>query len=235
MEEEEDIVLCTVEKISGTTVFVKIEDTDKEATIMTSEIAPGRIRNLRDYVVPGKKIVCKILDIDKSGNIHLSLRRVTAKEKKETLEKYQKEKSSLSILKSVLKDKAVEIAEKIKSKEKNLYDFFQSCKEKPELLEKYMPKEEAKKICKILSEKKEKEKQVKKQFTLTSKKENGLSIIKKILLPYKEKINYISAGKFLLKTKADNYKKANSEIETILQDVEEKAKKENCTFKAEEK
>ena len=60
--EEGQIVLCTVEKILGTTVFVKIEG-NGEGTITTSEISPGRIRNLRDYVVPGKKIVCKILSI----------------------------------------------------------------------------------------------------------------------------------------------------------------------------
>ena len=76
-----------MKRISGTTVFVSIED-DGEGTIITSEIAPGRIRNLRDYVVPGKKIVCKILSIDKAGNIHLSLRRVTDKEKREVMEQY---------------------------------------------------------------------------------------------------------------------------------------------------
>ena len=80
--EEGDLVLCTVKRIVGTTVFVNIEENEKEATIITSEIAPGRIRNLRDYVVPGKKIICKILNIDKTGNVHLSLRRVTEKEKK---------------------------------------------------------------------------------------------------------------------------------------------------------
>ena len=90
MQIEEGLaVLCTVTKIIGTTVFVKIED-NGEGTIMTSEIAPGRIRNLRDYVVPNKKIVCKILSIDNSNNIHLSLRRVSAKERKEVLEQYSK-------------------------------------------------------------------------------------------------------------------------------------------------
>ena len=82
--EEGDIVLCTVERIEGTNVFVSIEG-NGEGSIMTSEIAPGRIRNLRDYVVPKKKIVCKILRV--SGNrIDLSLRRVTQKEQKEVLE-----------------------------------------------------------------------------------------------------------------------------------------------------
>ena len=77
---EGDIILCTVEKIEGISVFVTI-DKGGTGSIVTSEIAPGRIRNLRDYVVPNKKIVCKVLKVDPNGHVHLSLRRVTAKER----------------------------------------------------------------------------------------------------------------------------------------------------------
>ena len=73
-----DIVMCTVERIVGTTVFVKI-DGNGEGSIILSEIAPGRIRNLRDYVVPGKRIVCKVLSIREHAI--LSLRRVGINEK----------------------------------------------------------------------------------------------------------------------------------------------------------
>src|SRR3989304_1204806 len=84
--EEGDIVLCTVDRIVGTTVFVKIEGEDSEGSIITAEIAPGRIRNLRDYVIPKKKIVCKILRVQ-GKNIELSLRRVTSKKKKKAVVK----------------------------------------------------------------------------------------------------------------------------------------------------
>ena len=76
-----DIVLCTVDRIVGTVVFVKIKGYG-EGSIIMSEIAPGRIRNLRQYVVPKKQIVCKVLRIS-GDRIDLSLRRVTQKEKKE--------------------------------------------------------------------------------------------------------------------------------------------------------
>ena len=46
--EEGQLVLCTVTKIVGTIVFVRIEDTNFEGTITFPEIAPGRIRNIRD-------------------------------------------------------------------------------------------------------------------------------------------------------------------------------------------
>ena len=55
-----DFAMCTVDRIVGTIVFVKI-DGRGEGSIILSEIAPGRIRNLRNYVVPKKRIVCKVL------------------------------------------------------------------------------------------------------------------------------------------------------------------------------
>ena len=122
MLEAGDIVLCTVDRIVGTVVFVKIHGEKKEGSIILSEIAPGRIRNLRDYVVPKKKIVCKVLRISQE-RIDLSLRRVTPKEKKEMLEKEGQEKSYQSVFKSVLGSKAEEIIKKI-NKEKELFDFF---------------------------------------------------------------------------------------------------------------
>jgi len=176
--EEGQVVLCTVDKIIGTAVFVKIED-NGEGTIVTSEIAPGRIRNLRDYVVPNKKIVCKILSIDYSGGIHLSLRRVSAKERKEVLEQYSKEKSLIATLKTIVKD-AEKVIEKIK-KSHTLVDFFEKVKEVPDLLEKIVSKEEAQKLLKIINEKKEKEVSVKREFQLKSEASDGIIKIKKIL------------------------------------------------------
>src|SRR4030065_438102 len=93
-----DIVLCTVDRIVGTVVFVKIpsENREIEGSILMSEIAPGRIRNIRDYVVPKKKIACKVLRISPQGNTELSLRRVSQKEKKEVIEQEKQEKSYIS-------------------------------------------------------------------------------------------------------------------------------------------
>ena len=60
-----DVLMCTVKKVLGHSVFVTLEEYDREGMIHISEISPGRIRNIRDYVVEGKKIVCKILRVNK--------------------------------------------------------------------------------------------------------------------------------------------------------------------------
>jgi len=228
--EEGDLVLCTVTKIVGTTVFVKTDE-NQEGTIITSEISPGRIRNIRDYVVPNKKIVCKVLKVD-NNHLYLSLRRVNTKEKKEVLEKAKQEKIASSILKTILKEKSDKIVEKIKEKEDSVYQFLQKCKLNAKELEKYITTSEAKKICKILADKKEKVKQIKKEFNLSSKSSNGIKIIKNILLSCKGncKITYIAAGKYSIKIISNNYKKANQEINSALEKIKSQAKKEKADF-----
>jgi translation initiation factor 2 subunit 1 len=222
-----DLVLCTVDKIEHTTVFVKIEN-DGLGTIITSEVAPGRIRNLRDYVVPGKKIVCKVLKIDSSGNIHLSLRRVTAKERKEVLEKFEKEKSAISILKNITPDYST-IAKKIEEKT-SVFELFNQAKEDPKVLEKYFTKEQIEKLLPILKERKEKEIFVKSNFKIASEAADGLLKIKEILLPYQDKIIYLAAGRYTIKVIGKDYKKANSEMNSILEDIEKKAKALHIKF-----
>jgi len=222
-----DIVMCTVEKVERTIVFVKI-DGDREGSIIMSEIAPGRIRNIRDYVVPKKRIICKVIRL--SGNrIDLSLRRVTPKEQKEIKEKNKQEKSFKSILKTILKDKSEKIIKEI-IKTDSLYDFFQETKENPKRLEKLVGKIDSKKIIDILKTQKKKKAILKKEISLTTTKSNGLELIKEILGNIKDaEIKYISAGKYSIQTKADNKLKA------IFEQNEKQAKKEGLEFSVKEK
>ena len=83
---EDDVVMCTVKEIEGTTVFLEIEG-NGTGTMVMSEVAAGRIRNLREYVFPKKKVVCKVFKIANGGHIELSLRRVTGKEREEAQER----------------------------------------------------------------------------------------------------------------------------------------------------
>ncbi len=224
-----DIVMCTVERIVGTSVFVKIKG-DGEGTIILSEIAPGRIRNLREYVVPKKKIICKVLRIG-TGMTELSLRRVTKKEQKEVLEQEKLEKSYINILKTILKEKAQEIIEKIEQ-EQEVYEFIEEAKNNPEKLEKLIGKEDAKKVLEIIKSQKQKEVFLKKEFFLTSLKENGIAIIKKILGEVKNtEIKYLSAGKYMIKASAENLKEADKKIKEDLEKIEKLSKKQGAEFK----
>ena len=81
--EDSELVICTVTKINPGSVFVNIDEYDRSGLIHISEISPGRIRNIRDYVKEGKKVVCKVLHVDSNkGHIDLSLRRVSDGQRK---------------------------------------------------------------------------------------------------------------------------------------------------------
>jgi translation initiation factor 2 alpha subunit (eIF-2alpha) len=232
--EEGDMVLCTVDRIAGTVVFVKIEGEEKEGSIILSEIAPGRIRNLREYVIPKKKIVCKVLKIS-GGNISLSLRRVTQKEKKEVMDAYNQERSYASILKSVVKEKSNEIIDKI-TKEGRLYDFFEEARINPKKLEELIGKENAKKIMDIILEQKKKKKIIKRTISLKTQEPDGIHLIKSILEnPGAIEIKYLSAGKYSLKIETEDGKKGEQELKTFLEKIEKKAKDAGVQFEQKEK
>ena len=232
--EEGDLVLCTVEKIVGTIVFVNIDGEKKQGSIVLSEIAPGRIRNLRDYVVPKKKIVCKILRIS-SERVDLSLRRVTQNEKKQIVEEYSQEKSYENILKSILGNNSKQITDKIKEKE-SLYNFFEQVKKNPDILEKLVGEANSKRVMQIISKEKTKKSLIKKEFSLTSTKPNGLELIKELLENIKDfEINYLAAGKFSIKTQSEDPKKEEKKLRIILENVEKGAKEKGMEFSIKEK
>ena len=233
--EEGDLVLCTVDRIVGTVVFVKIEEyNDLEGSIIVSEIAPGRIRNLRDYVVPKKKIVCKVLRIS-GDRIDLSLRRVSKKEQKEVLEKAKLEKSYESILKTILEDKSQKIIEEIKQNS-TLVEFIEEVKSNPKELERWVGKESADKLLNILKTQKQKTYIIRKSIILKTIKPDGALLIKEIFSKTKDvEVNYISAGKYLLKSASAYPKKAENILKENIQEIEKNAKNLGLEFNVKEK
>ncbi len=234
MVEEGEVVLCTVDRIERTTVFVNIHG-DGEGSIILSEIAPGRIRNLRDYVVPKKRIICKVLNITSRGGVHLSLRRVSQKEKQEVMAQFKQEQSYRNILQSFLKDKAAEVIKEIE-KDSTLFDFLEESRENPKSLEKLVGKEKAEEILKIIGTQKIKKIVIKREILLYSNNSEGLLEIKEIFRGLKGvEVNYISAGRYLLKTEGEDPKKTDNILKEILKDIERKAKSKKMEFSVKEK
>src|SRR3989338_415982 len=103
MPEEEEIVLCKVTKILPSSVFVDLlEYPHKSGLVHISEVSPGRIRNLREFVSEGRQIVCKVLRLDlERGHIDLSLRRVNSTQRVEKLEDIKQEQKAETLVKNI--------------------------------------------------------------------------------------------------------------------------------------
>jgi translation initiation factor 2 alpha subunit (eIF-2alpha) len=225
--QERDLLLCTVERISPTVVFVRLPD-GNEGTIISSEIAPGRIKNMRAHVVPKKKVVCKILKIS-GDHVQLSLRRVTARERKEVMQEFKQEQAIKTSFKQILKEEAENVERKINEDFKSLKEFCDIAREDKQLIEKYIPKEKQEQIEKILNKKK-KSVELNQIVKLKCIEDDGINKIRNTLdLKGKEiSITYISAGKFKLKLIAENFKQGKKELQAITEQLEENAKKNSC-------
>ncbi len=227
----DDLVLCTVRNIEGTAVFVDIGGNGTGSIVM-SEIAAGRIRKIKEYVYSNKKIVCKVLKVH-NGNIELTLRRVTAKERDEVLEENKREKILLSILKIVSKTPE-KILEKIKESYSAL-NFLEQVRETPRILDSLFDEKEAKEFLKIVSEKKEKEKFVKKTIVIKSFSPSGIKDIKDILSSKEADIRYLGSSQFSVSATAKDFKEANSSLNSILDKIEKKAKEKKVFLEIKEK
>ncbi|HLC51618.1 MAG TPA: S1 RNA-binding domain-containing protein [Candidatus Nanoarchaeia archaeon] len=102
--EEDEIVLCKVTKIFPNSVFVELLEYGKPGMVHISEVSPGRIRNLRDFVAIDRQIVCKILRMDREkGHIDLSLRRVNSNQRREKLDEIKSELKAESLISNLAK------------------------------------------------------------------------------------------------------------------------------------
>jgi translation initiation factor 2 subunit 1 len=215
--EPDELVICIVKTIIKTSVFVKLDNYDKEGVISFSEVAPGRIRNIRDYVAPNKRIVCRVLRINREkGHIDLSLRRVSVKEQKEVLDNYNKEKSNSILLNLVVKDDS--LIEKIKKEYGSVSDFFSELVKDEKIAKKFLKQEKIERLIKLIKEK-EKERKVKVNLKIKIEHQGsqGIEIIKNVLNENKgaAELNYIGAPYYSITLKGKNYKEANKNIKEI--------------------
>ncbi len=223
---EDDLILCTVAKIEPAAVFVDLEGGQK-GTIPMSEVAAGRIRNLREFVAPNKKIVCKILK-KTPDHLELSLRRVTAKERDEVLNKYKKERTSEALLKAVIKNPE-RIFENIR-KDSSLAEFIVKARADIQYAAKYLAKENLPLLEKILKEKKEREREARKVILLRSNAHSGLLEIKGLLAEKEVTVNYLGSGHFSISATAQDFKEANHKVDTTIEEICKKAKEKKLTF-----
>lgn len=220
--EEGEVVLCTVKDIKHTQVFLTLDEYNLEGVMQFSEVASGRIRNIRDYVVPGKKVVCKILRVEKEKkHIDLSLRRVSAKERDEVMKKYMHEQNIKNLLKVILRENFEMISNKILEKYKNFSTFIDEILKNPDEGEKLGMSRAT--INEILEEVKKRLK-VKKiisiyELKISTLRQDGILLIKDFLRKLSNemnvKINYISAPRYAIVLEGKNQQEVSKKAELI--------------------
>ncbi|MBS3117452.1 translation initiation factor IF-2 subunit alpha [Candidatus Woesearchaeota archaeon] len=237
LPEERDIILCTVKKVLPHCVFVTLDEYEgQEGMIHISEVSPGRIRNIRDFVKEGKKIVCLILRI-KQNQVDLSLRRVSTsmrRAKNETYKQEQKAEKILEILASKvgadLETLYKDFGEQLISEHGSIYKVFELVVEDRNRLQDFkIPKKYLTPLLEIIEERiLPPEVSLHGTFTLQSESPDGVEVIRSTLLHAKEyakeknyriSIYYLSAPKYALEVKASDYKSAEKGLAEISEET----------------
>ncbi len=246
--EEEELVLCTVTAINPYSVFVTLDEYNgKTALVHISEVSPGRIRNIRDYVKEGKKIVCKVLRINKEkGHIDLSLRRVNEAQRRRKLDSLKKQHLVEKIIEQIAKkhkkkkEKILEeLSEKILEEYDSLFDAFESIVQGELDLTKKIDKKIAEDITELVKQRISiPEVTISGILTLTTYNPKGIDLIKETLKLCEKagtKVKYSGGGSYTIEITSEDYKTAEKILKKALTDAEKFAKKNKVNMNFERK
>ncbi|MEM3551410.1 MAG: translation initiation factor IF-2 subunit alpha [Candidatus Bathyarchaeia archaeon] len=231
-----DLVIGTVETVTDFGAYVRLDEYGKSGLLHVSEVASSWIRNIRDFVREGQKVVLKVLRVDQEkGHIDLSLRRVTKRERIEKMLSWKRDRKAEALLRSVAEKAGLpvkEVYEKagaVIDKEYGLYEGFEKiAREGVEVLKKIGVTDELANIFAEVAKERIRLPMVKVKglVELRCAKPNGVSVIKEAFLNAKKyerardaKVRFyvVAAPKYCIEVSADNYKHA----ETLLQKVAE--------------
>lgn len=244
--EDSELVLCTVSKIYPHCVFVNMEEYGgKQGMIHISEISPGRIRNIHDYVRIGKKVICKVLSINtERGHIDLSLRRVSEaqkREKAEILKKQQKSEKIIEFVAAKIKGKPQELMNEIEKQlgdeYDTLHDFFEEYVADESVIKKIkLPEKTMEALCETIKQRiKPVIVEIEGVISVKTFAPDGVEVVKKIIMEAEKvdpavNIRYKGAGRYTVSVKQEDFKSAEKIIAKMTASLEKDSKKENVEY-----
>ena len=246
-----ELVLCTVKKILPHAAFVILDEYNNlEAMLHVSEISSRWVKNIKDHISQGKKIVCKVLEVKPNGHIDVSLKRVTSAETKRKLNEIKAEQRMEKLIEAIarkFKEDPKKSLEKIGSiileEFDTLADFSDEIKrEGPEIIKELdLPKKWKDELYNQISE------QLKAQMVklcriieVSCQEGDAVLRIRKIFekmydFAKKEgiemKIKYISSPNYSFEISVKNYKLGESFLEKLFKNMEKYSSKQNVLFK----
>ncbi len=251
MPEEGDIVMCTITKIHYHSVFAKLDEFHhKQGLIHISEVSPGRIRNISDYVQEGKKVVCKVLKVNQQkGHIDLSLRRVSGIQKRNKVEELKQEQKSEKIIEYVasqndMKTKELNdiIAPQLLSKYPSLHTAFEDVSFGDTTLEELgVDRKWAEPLTELIQQRiKPPVVKISGEIHFISFDPEGVRITSSILdeadkMSEDVSIRYTGGGRYSIAATKNDYKDAETDLKKVLDFIESKAKENKCEYSYERK
>ncbi len=231
-----ELVISTVNKITDYGAYVTLDEYGKEGFLHISEISSGWIRNIRNHIREGQKVVLKVLRVDPERNqIDLSLRRVTQRERREKILLWKRARKTESLLRSAsqklgltLEELYEKIADPIERSFSDIYEGLEAAAREgvEALLRVGVPKEIAEVLTEIAKERiRVSAVKVRGVLNLTCTKPDGVLRIKEALLKAKKsgfkrgsniRIYVIAPPKYQVEVAAKDYKEANAILKKVV-------------------
>ncbi|MEM2106516.1 MAG: translation initiation factor IF-2 subunit alpha [Candidatus Bathyarchaeia archaeon] len=239
-----DVVVATVTRLTDYGVYVTLDEYGgKEALVHISEIATTWVKNIRDHAREGQKLVLKVLRVNpQKGQIDLSLRRVTGREKTEKLLEWKKDRKAEGIIKVAAEklnadqNKIEEVKTKILSKHQSIFDALEEAAEAGEkaLIKLGLEPEWAATLADVAKQKiKVETADVRATIEVSSTKPQGIDDVKKALINAKKvktprgaKIDVYTTGapRYRVEVTARDYSEAEKILEQAVNEAIETIK-----------
>lgn len=237
-----EIVIGTVTRVMDFGAFVSLDEYEnKEGLVHISEVAPGWIKDIRDHVKKGQKVVCKVLDVNpKRGHIDLSIKDVNERQRREKLQEWKSEQRAFKWLEiagekaGVGREELEKVGRKLLKKFDSIYGAFEEVAyEGYEVIAKITGEELAKAIAELAREHiKPSSVSVRGYFELKSFAPDGVEKIKEALKSvdkYRDgaeiEVEYVGAPKYRIVIRTEDYKTAENILKRVVDDVVKTMKK----------
>ena len=229
--ERGELVLATVQKVKDYGAYVSLEEYDnKEGLLHRSEISTSWVRNIRNHVREGQKLVLKVLRVNSDKkHIDLSRKRVTKRQRIEKIFTFKHERKAETFLrltaeklKIPMEEINLKAAVPMQEKYGSIYTALEEASRQGHkaLTKIGIALDIAQPLAELAKDKIQLPLvEIKGTIQLSNPKPDGVNLIKEALQTAKKTptpktakilIYTIAAPKYLLKVEAENYKEAEA-------------------------
>ncbi len=238
--EEGEFVVATVKNIHPYGAFLILDEyPGKEGFMHISEVASTWVKNIRDYIKEGQKIVAKVIRVDPSkGHIDLSLKRVNQQQRKAKLQEFKRAQKAENLLKMAAeklgKDFSTawrEVWAPLEEEYGEVYGAFEDAAQNGiDVLRGIIPEEWLAPLEEIVTSYVEVPTvTIDAEFEITVPKPNGIEIIREALIKARDRANkeneievkftYQGAPRYRIDITAPDYYKAEEVLESIAEEI----------------
>jgi len=242
----DELVIVTVKKIFPYGAFCQMEEYNREAFLHVSEVSSGWVKNIRNFLKEGQRVVVRVYRIVPEKNmIDVSLKRVSDADSKRKLEGFKRDKrvaKLLEVAQSKMKTKPKmaipEVTLKMATEFGDAFSGFEAAAADGEgaLTKIGITEDWASVITAIAKDNIKKQvRRISGIITLQCTSEDGINTVKSLLAIDGAEVAYLGAPNYLIAVEGDDFKKCEKKMKMIVESVTKAAEKKSCSVKFERK